>query len=199
MALSAFNKTLMLQIQLINKLQQAHIAVVFINYGTGGVSGLLRAEGALFNEVPRTLFEPNIEMFSAIQEQFDFKQALADGKKRYIDFISDDASVNFLTFKIRNGKNLTKRPSQFHKKWPSEEKFSLEERERYRCFSEIVDINSTFADLIVIKNDPIFPVMDYLVPLEGSPQMISHFALVGNFVPHWENREMFDKVGDLTF
>ena len=198
MALSIFNKTLMIQMKLVNKLQEGQIAVVFVNYGTGGISAVLRSEGALFNEIPPTIFEPNVEMFAAIQDFFGLKKHHAQTKRRYIDYLHDDSSLNYMVFKPRNGRNVTKRPSQFHKKWPGSE-YSAAEQERYLCFSESIDINSNFADFIVVKNDPVFPVMDYLVALEGSPHMISHFNHVGNLIPQWYQRQMFDKVKSLYY
>ena len=194
MALGAFNKTLMLQIQMVNKLQQAHVPVVFVEYGSGGVSGLLRSEGALFNEIPPTAFQPNVEVFHAIQEKF---QLLADSnsqKRRYIDFLREDSSLNFLTFKPRHGLKVVKRASQGHNKYPDDKVYTSDQLDRYRCFSEVVDINSNVADLTVIKNEKVFPVMDYLVPMEGSTHMISHYNHIGNLIPHWQEREMFTKV-----
>ena len=184
----------MLQIELVNRLQQAHIPVVFVEYGSGGVSGLLRAEGALFNQLPATAFEPNVEVFHPIQKKF---QLLADHNrynKRYIDYLREDASLNFLVFKPRHGPKVIKRPSVGHSKYPDVKQYSKEELERYQCFSEIIDINSNVADLIVIKNDPVFPILDYLVPMEGSTHMISHFNHIGNLITHWHERQMFTKV-----
>ena len=60
----------MLQMQMVNRLQQGHVPIVFVEYGSGGVSAMLRAEGALFNHIPPTMLQTNIEMFHAIQEHF---------------------------------------------------------------------------------------------------------------------------------
>ena len=57
-ALASFNKTLMLQIKLVNRLRQARITVVWVHFGTGGASGTLRQEAALFNDIPKEL-QPN--------------------------------------------------------------------------------------------------------------------------------------------
>ena len=194
MALGAFNKTLMLQIEMANRFQQGHVPIVFVEYGSGGVSGLLRSEGALFNAIPPTAFEPNVEVFHPIQQKFELLAEGNKNKKRYIDFLREEASLNFITFKPRHGAKVVKRPSQGHHKYPDEKLYSTEELERYRCFSEIVDINSNVADLTVIKNDMVFPVMDYLIPMEGSTHMISHFNHIANVIPHWHEREMFTKV-----
>ena len=193
-ALSAFNKTLMFQMEMVNRLQQAHIPVVFVEYGSGGVSSLLRSEGALFNQIPQTALEPNVAIFNPIQERF---QLLADhnrNKRRYLDYLREDASLNFLTFKPRHGCKVVKRASDGHGKYPDEKIYSSDQLDRYRCFSEIVDINSNVADLVVIKNDPVFPVMDYLIPMEGSTHMISHYNHIANLIPHWHERQMFTKV-----
>ena len=193
-ALGTFNKQLMFQIHLVNRLQQGRIAVMFVNFGSGGISGTLRNEAGLFNVIPDTLFEPNITFFGPIQEYFNLVEAGQRGKKRYIDFLHEDSSLNYLTFKPRHGKEITKRPSDFHKKWPPQEAYSDEALERYRSFSEIVDINSNMANLVVVKNDREIPIMDYIVVMQGSPMMTSHLNHVANLNPHWFKRETFDKV-----
>ena len=193
-ALGAFNKSIMLQIQLVNRLHQGRIAVVFLNFGSGGISATLRNEGGLFNPIPKAIFEPAIEFFASIQDHFDLITNGALGKTRYIDYLHEDASLNYLTFKPRHGRDITKRPSEHHKKWPDEQKYSTDAQERYGCFSESVDLNSNMADLVVIKNDREIPIMDYLVVLQGSPLMTSHFNHVANVLPHWHIRNTYDKV-----
>ena len=193
-ALGAFNKTLMLQIQMVNRLHQGHVPIVFVEYGSGGASAMLRMEGALFNHIPPTMLQTNIEMFHGIQEHFQLLSEANAGKTKYLDYLREDSSLNFLTFKPRHGKSVVKRPSMFHNKYPDERVYSTEELERYRCFSEVIDINSNVAGLLVIKNDPVFPVLEYLVPMEGSTQLISHYNHIGNLSPHWYEREMFTKV-----
>ena len=98
MALGAFNKSLMLQIQLANRLQQGHVAVVFVGYGSGGVSATLRYEGALYNHISPTMMQPNIEMLNGIQQHFQLLAPENANKKRYLDFLREDTSLNFLTF-----------------------------------------------------------------------------------------------------
>ena len=193
-ALSATNKTLLLQIQLANRLNQGRISLVFINFGTGGISSTLRAEGGLFNKIPEPMFEPNVVFFKAIQQHFGLLESPNNAKRRYIDFLEESTSLNFLVFKPRSGRDIIKRPSDAHKKWPSEKDHSKVELERYRCFSEIVDKNSNVGNLIVIKNDKDIPIMDYLVTMQGSPMMTSHFNHIGNVIPHWHQREIFTKV-----
>ena len=117
-ALGAFNKTLMLQMQLVNRLQQGHVPVVFVEYGPGGVSTMLRMEGGMFNEIPKQLFEPNIEKFHPFQDHFELLTDENRRKRTYLDFLREDASLNFLTFKPRNGKMVMKRPSVSSGKHP---------------------------------------------------------------------------------
>ena len=193
-ALAAFNKTEMLRIKIANKFGEGRIAVFNVEFGTGGISATARAEGAFFNSIPKPMFEPNILPFHAIQNHFDLVNQGKNGKTRYIDFLDEDVSLNFLVFKPRQGKQVIKRPSEHHKKWPSAAEYSEAERERYECFSEGVDINSNMADLIVVKKDWVMPIMDYLVVLQGSTNMISHLNHIGNLIPHWFKRNMFDEV-----
>ena len=195
-ALATLNKTLMLQIQLANKLQEGRIAVIWVEFGTGGVSSTLRSETGLFNEIPTPFFQRSLEYFKPIQERFDLINQGEKGKTRYIQQLSEDASLNYLVFKARPGKYTTKRPSQFHRKWPNQ--ISDHEFERYKCFSESIDINSNLANLIVCKNDMVFPVMDYLVPMQGSTHLTSHLNHVGNVNPNWFPRDVFSKVSNLT-
>ena len=140
------------------------------------------------------MFQPDMPTFSQLQDHFGLLEAQNQSKERYIDFLNEDASMNVITMKPRHGKFVAKRPSDVLKKWPSSEEFTEQEQERYRCFSESVDINIGGADLVVIKNDPEIPIMNYLVQMEGSPYTASHVAHLGNLVPHWYPREMFTKV-----
>ena len=136
---------------------------------------------------------------SSLQDHFDLITNGALGRTRYIDYLNEDASLNYLIFKPRHGKNIIKRPSDHHKKSPDEQKYSTEAIERYGCFSEQVDLNSNLADLLVIKNDPEIPIMDYLVVLQGSPLMTSHFNHIANVLPHWHSRDTYDKVSTVKF
>ena len=196
-ALGAFNKSIMLQIQLVNKMQQGRIAVIFLNFGSGGISATLRNDAALFNPIPKAMFEPKITFFHPLQDHFDLITNGALGRTRYIDYLHEDASLNYLIFKQKHGKQIIKRPSDHHKKWPSDQSYSKDALERYRAFSENVDLNTNMADLVVIKNDAEHPIMDYLVYMQGSPVMTSHFAQVAGLTPHWFKRETFDKVSGL--
>ena len=194
LALSAFNKMIMQQLKVVNRLQQGNVAVVFVALGTNTFGSYLRKEGVLFNKIPPAIFSPNIELFATMQNHFGLLEAQNKSKLRYIDYLDKDASLNVITFKPRHGKFVTKRPSQTHNKSPNPLHHTTPELERYKCFSEMVDINSGGADLIVIKNDEEFPIMNYLVQTEGSIYTASHLAHIGNLVPHWTQREMFTKV-----
>ena len=194
LALGAFNKMIMQQIRIVNRLQQGNVAVIFVALGTNTFGSYLRKEGVLFNKIPPAIFEPNIQLFETMQNHFGLLEAQNRNKTRYIDFLDQAASINVVTFKPRHGKFVTKRPSQFHNKWPSDTAFTQLELERHRCFSEMVDMIAGGADLLVIKNDEEIPIMDYLVQTEGSMYTASHLAHLGTLNPHWSEREMFTKV-----
>ena len=193
-ALGSFNKSIMLQIQLANRLHEGRIALIFLNFGSGGISATLRNDAGLFNPIPKAMLESTVQYFASIQDHFDLITNAALGRTRYIDYLNEDVSLNYLVFKPRHGKDITKRPSEHHKKSPDERKYSVEAIERYECFSESVDLNSNLADLVVIKNDAEHPIMDYLVVLQGSPLMTSHFNHVASVLPNWHLRDTFDKV-----
>ena len=194
LALSAFNKMVMQQIRIVNRLQEANVAVIFVALGSSTFSAYTRKDGVLFNKIPPALLQPNMPTFETMQKFFGLLEAQNSNKTRYIDYLNVDASLNVITLKPRHGKAVAKRPSTILNKWPSPDDYNEDQIERFKCFSESVDINVGGADLIVIKNDMEVPIMNYLVQLEGSPQTASHLAHLGNLIPNWFERPMCDKV-----
>ena len=193
-ALASLNKMVLQQIKIVNRLQQGRIATCFVCLGSSTFSSTLRKEAGLFNPLPPTVYVPNIGNFKELQAHFGFLEPENKKKKRYIDFLDPEASLNILTFKPRPGKFTTKRPSNATKKFPSEDEFTPEELERYQCFSEIVDLVGSTADLVVAKNEPEKPILNYVVQLEGSAHTMSHLAHIGNLTVHWYDRFLFNKV-----
>ena len=196
-ALASLNKMVLQQIKIVNRLQQGRIAVCYVCLGSSTFSTTLRKEAGLFNPLPPTVFEPNIANFKELQAHFGFLETENSKKKRYIDFLDPEASLNILTFKPRPGKFTTKRPSNATKKFPSEEDYTSEELERYQCFSEVVDLVGSTADLVVAKNEPEQPILNYVVQMEGSAHTLSHLTHIGNLTVHWYERFLFDKVSNI--
>ena len=73
-ALSVLNKMALFMMKLVNRLMQARVAVVFVNYGSGGLNSITRRDGCLFNQIPPAIFNEEIESFKPIQEVFNLGQ-----------------------------------------------------------------------------------------------------------------------------
>ena len=193
--LSALNKMALFMIKIANKLMKAKIAVVFVSYGTGAMNSITRRDGCLFNRIPPSIFTPDVEAFKPFQQVFELPKLLRKSNHpTYMDALDENAAIICLTFTKQNGKVAVKRPSAMFKEETTRAKFTRYQQERYECFSEQVDINSSWGDLIVITPDQELPVQNYIVPMDGSNHMTSHFTHIGNLISHSFKRNIFDKV-----
>ena len=194
-ALSVLNKMALFMMKLVNRLMQARVAVVFVNYGSGGLNSITRRDGCLFNQIPPAIFNEEIESFKPIQEVFNLGQLQSRVENpRYMDFLAENSALIFLTFTKQNGNVSTKRPSDvFHNKEKLNQ-YTQEQRERFQCFSESIDIVSSWSDLVIITSDQTIPVQDYLVSMEGSPHMTSHYNHIASLINNVHVRPTFGKV-----
>ena len=194
-ALSTLNKMALFMMKLVNRLMQARVAVVFVNYGTGGLNSITRRDGCLFNQIPPAIFNEDIESFKPIREVFNFNQLQSKVKNpRYMDILAENSALIFLTFTKQNGDVSTKRPSNVFHDLDEQKKFTQDQKERFECFSESIDIVSSWSDLVVITSDPTIPVQDYLVSMEGSPHLTSHYNHIASIINNVHSRSTFDKV-----
>ena len=184
-------------IKLVNKLMQARVAVVFVTFGTGTLNSITRKDGCLFNQIPISLFNESVQAFKPIQDAFDLPKLKSESAApTYMDALSENAALIFMSFAKQNGQISTKRPPTLFQDDKFNEKFTGQQKERYQCFSEQIDINTSWGDLVVITPDQELPVQNYLFQLEGSPHMISHFEHIGNLNNHLFDRPLFDRVSD---
>jgi len=198
-ALGSLNKMALFMMKIVNKLMQARVAVIFVSFGTGTLNSITRKDGCLFNQIPTSLFNEKVQAFKPIQKAFDLPNLKSKSKApTYLDALSENAALIFLTFAKQNGKVATKRPPDLFQDDSFNEKFTDQQKERYQCFSEQVDINSSWGDLVVITPDQELPIQNYLVHLEGSSHMISHYGHIGHLTSHVFNRPLFDRVSTTT-
>ena len=200
MTLSVLNKMALFMIKLVNLLMKARVAVVFVSYGSGDKNSITRKDGCLFNQIPPAIFDKNVDSFKPFRDLFGLDHVKARFKNPcYMDFLADDAALMFLTFTKINGTSIVKRPSLMYNEEAMLRKYTSDQKERYQCFSEMVDINSSWGDLVIITPDLEVPVQNYLLYLEGSAHMISHFNHIGGITSHNFDRNQYSKVNTLDF
>ena len=198
--LGSLNKMALFMIMLINKLAEARILVIFVSYGPGTLNSITRRDSCLFNRLPPSIFNKDVEAFHPFQKVFGLDAVKSRIQHPcYMDFMADESALTFLTFTKLQGNVAVKRPSKVYGLDSEIEKFTKAEQERYMCFSEMVDVNSSWGDLLVITNDKEVPAQNYLFSMEGSGHMVSHFNHIGNLVHHVFDRDTFDKVTNFTY
>ena len=190
--LGLLDKTMLHKIQMANHLQRFGVALFFVSTGTGPASADMRKLAALQAPIPEALFS-NLERFKDIQKFFNLFSVKKD-KPRYMDYLDMNANIFHLTFKPQQGRSQFERPGPYMEQ-PGNE-YSKKEIENFEFRSEINDICSNVADLMVFRNDQYVPMVNYLVALEGNIQMISSWCHIGNSIPHYFYRPSFSVKGD---
>ena len=80
---------------------------------------------------------------------------------------------------------------------PDSSKYSEEQIRWYQKTSASIDICTNTASWLVFTNDEKLPVTEYVVALEGSVEMLSHWAQISNMVEDCYRRPQYQADGQL--
>ena len=187
-AYHALDKTALTMIRLVNRLNQARCGVIFITSGTGLFNADARRNMCLLAEIPHAVLK-NRQHFKQVVDHFQLKNCQRDNP-RYIDYLDEGAAIFQMTLKPLRGEHAFNRTNA-NKVLPSEETYTNEQCRMYERVSNGVDICTNMASWLVFRKDEHMPATEYILALEGSAEMWSHWAHVGNVIEDYFERNAF--------
>ena len=138
-------------------------------------------------EIPHAIFAGR-QHFQKLVDHF----GLESSKPRYIDYLDTNTSIFLLTLKTHKGKHSIQRSSA-DKVTPDEDDYTSEQRRLYQKASNSIDICTNIASWVVLRKDERLPVSEYVVALEGSVELWSHWAYLSNMCEDYHNRPIYNK------
>ena len=186
-ALHSLDKTALTMINLANRLYKAKVGLVFVTSGTGFFSADIRKNTCLMTEIPHAIFSRR-QHFQPIVDHF----GIIESKPRYIDYLDEKTSIFLMTIKTHKGKHSIRRTSANNVK-PDSMSYTAEQRRLYQKASNSIDICSNIASWVVLRRDERLPASEYVVALEGSVELWSHWAYLTNMCEDYYNRPIWKK------
>lgn len=177
-------------ILLVNRLIQARVGVVFVTSGTGFFNCDSRRNSCLLAEIPHAIMQDRLH-FKQVVEHFKLN-TVEKPHPRYVDYLDDRAAIFQMTLKPLRGKQAFRRTAAA-KVQPSTQSFTETQRRRYQRYSNGIDICTNMASWVVIRKDENVPALEYMLALEGSPEMWSHWAHISNMVEDFFKRQTYDR------
>ena len=77
--------------------------------------------------------------------------------------------------------------------------YSQIEKDLFEFRSEYNDICSNVVDLTVLTNNEQNPMFNYIVAMEGNIQLTSYMTHIGNLIPNYFERAMFNNKGEKLY
>ena len=191
-ALHTLDKTILTMIQLANKMAEARVGVVYVTSGTGFFNADVRHNACLLSEVPHAFFKQR-QHFQQVVEHFDLKKE----KPRYMDYLEENTTIFLVTLKTHRGKHSIRRTSAAGTS-PDSTKFTDEQKRFYQKTSNAVDICTNIASWMVLRKSESLPASEYVVALEGSPEVWSHWASMSNMCEDYFRRTLYTKDGKIS-
>ena len=189
-AYHALDKTALTMIRLANRLNQARCGVVFVTAGTGMFNCDARRNMCLLSEIPHAILKDR-KHFQQVVEHFQLKNCQKT-HPRYVDYLEEGTAIFQMTLKPLRGKQAFRRTSA-DKVLPSDQIYTDEQRRMYQIASNGVDICTNMASWLVFRKDENMPASEYILALEGSAELWSHWAHVSNVIEDFYERKAFDK------
>ena len=189
-AYHSLDKTNLTMIMMANRMHQARVGIVFVTSGTGMFSSDLRKNMCLTAEIPHAILKDR-KHFKQLVDHFQLKSCQKP-TPRYIDYLNDGAAIFLMTIKKMNGQHAFRRTSAA-KIHPCDDYYTEEQVRLYQKASNGVDICTNLASWVVLRKDEHLPAVEYMVALEGSAEMWSHWAHVTNLVEDYFERPAFGK------
>ena len=188
-ALHTLDKTALTMIKLANKMAEAKVGVVFISSGTGFFNADVRRNACLLAEIPHAFFKDR-QHFQHVVNHFKLKKT----KPRYIDYLDEETSIFHLTLRTHKGRHSIQRTSASLDS-PDPNTFTEEQCRLYQKASNSIDICTNVASWMVLRKNEALPVSEYVVALEGSPEIWSHWAHLTNMCEDFHQRNLYNKDG----
>ena len=186
-ALHVLDKTALTMINLTNRLAKARVGLVFITSGTGFFSADIRKNSCLLAEIPHAILKQKIH-FKPVTDHF----GLVKSKPRYIDYLDDDVTMFLMTLRTHKGRHAFK-PTSAEKLVPDANKYTADQCRLYQKASNSIDICSNIASWIALRKNEQLPASEYVVALEGSVELWSHWASMSNMCEDYYNRPIWNK------
>ena len=186
-ALHTLDKTALTMIKMANRLSKAKVGLVFVTSGTGFFSADIRKNACLMTEIPHAIFTER-QHFQPIVDHFGLKNS----KPRYIDYLDERTSIFLMTIKTHKGRHSIRRTSA-DKIVPDSMLYTAEQRRLYQKTSNSIDICTNIASWVVLRKDERLPASEYMVALEGSVELWSHWAYLTNMCEDYYNRPIWNK------
>ena len=190
------DKNALTMIMMANRFVQARCGIVYVTSGTGTFSCDARTHACLLAEIPHAIVQ-NRQHFKQLIEHFKLKK-INKSTPRYIDYLDDDAAIFHMTLKPLRGQHAFRRTSAA-KIHPSSDLYTEKQRRLYQRVSNGVDICTNQASWLVFRKDENLPAVEYILALEGSPEMWSHWAHVSNMIEDYYGRNSFNKKNEHVF
>ena len=176
-----------------NRFWQAKCGIVWVTSGTGLFNVDVRANCGLLAELPHAMVKDR-KHFQTVTEHFQIRKCPKEFP-RYIDYLDEGTAIYHMTLKPLRGKQAIKRTTADNLTLDTN-KYTAEQCRLYERASNSVDICTNLASWMVLRKDEHFPVLEYVLPLEGSAEMWSHWAHTSNMVEDLYKRPIFDFKGD---
>ena len=189
-AYHALDKTALTMIRLANRLNQARCGVVFVTSGTGMFNCDARRNMCLLAEIPHAIMQDR-QHFKQVVDHFQLKNCQKQNP-RYVDYLEDGTAIFQMTLKPLRGKQAFHRTSA-DKVLPDDRTYTDDQCRMYQRVSNGVDICTNMASWLVFRKDENMPASEYILALEGSPELWSHWAHVSNVIEDFYGRKAFDK------
>ena len=177
-------------IMLANRFMEARCGIVFVTSGTGTFSVDAREVAGLLAQIPHAIVQDR-QHFKQLIEHFQLKKCTKPNP-RYIDFLNEGAAIFQMTLKPLRGQHAFCRTSADKVK-PSKDDFTDDQCRLYQRVSNGIDICTNQASWLVFRKDENLPVQEYILALEGSAEMWSHWAHVSNMIEDFVGRPSFNK------
>ena len=195
-AYHALDKVALTMIMMANRFMQARCGIVFVTSGTGTFSVDARMHGCLRAEIPHAILQDR-QHFKQLVDHFQLKKCKKP-KPRYVDYLDEGVAIFQLTLKPLRGKQAFRRTSAA-KVHPNRDTYTEKQRRIYQRVSNGVDICTNQASWLVFRKDEHMPAVEYIVALEGSPEMWSHWAHVTNMIEDFFGRPSYSKQHEHVF
>ena len=189
-AYHALDKNALTMIMMANRFAQARCGIVYVTSGTGTFSCDAREHACLLSEIPHAIVK-NRQHFKQLVDHFQLKK-INKPTPRYIDYLDDDAAIFQMTLKPLRGQQAFRRTSAA-KVHPNADDSTERQRRIYQRVSNGIDICTNHASWLVYRKDENLPALEYMLVLEGSPEMWSHWAHVSGMIEEFFGRFSFDK------
>ena len=191
-ALHMLDKTALTMIKLANKMAEARVGVVYITSGTGFFNADVRRNACLLSEIPHAFFKQR-QHFQHVVDHFGLQKE----RPRYMDYLDENTSIFMVTLKTHKGRHSIRRTSAASAT-PNPAKYTDEQRRFYQKTSNAVDICTNIASWMVLRKSESLPASEYVVALEGSPEVWSHWASMSNMCEDYFKRPLYNKDGTIS-